>query len=282
MLINLFIYIYIYMNKLILIILLTAILFPPPIEKMRNNIKIILYLIGLICILQKSEGFGNIDAEALQNMASLYNSSTGVLKVNNLEASGYIKATGDVTTTGNIKSDKISTITADGYISTNLVKPTVTNKNLNIKGPSDQTLTLNGNNSKWIDLINTNVHIRGDITPVIPGKEPDKYSFLTSVPTEFRKNITTKGFIQNEPLTEYIAGLKGEINTAGTKINFQAVEKKLKNPLLVNAGLIELMPLSMKLAEEFKNKISNITSDIIYNKIKNKEYTLVGNILTFT
>ena len=79
------------MNRLILIILLTAILFPPPIEKMRNNIKIILYLIGLICILQKNEGFGNIDAEALQNMASLYNSSTGVLKVNNIEASGYGK-----------------------------------------------------------------------------------------------------------------------------------------------------------------------------------------------
>ena len=44
--------------------------------------------------MQKSEGFGNIDAEALQNMASLYNSSTGVLKVNNIEASGNITAAG--------------------------------------------------------------------------------------------------------------------------------------------------------------------------------------------
>ena len=50
--------------------------------------------------MQKSEGFGNIDAEALQNMASLYNSSTGVLKVNNLEASGNITTSGNVTATG--------------------------------------------------------------------------------------------------------------------------------------------------------------------------------------
>ena len=82
------------MLKLLLIVLIIVILFPPPIEKIRTNIRIIIGLTLIICILQKNEGFGNIDAEALQNMASLYNSSTGVLKVNNLEASGNITAKG--------------------------------------------------------------------------------------------------------------------------------------------------------------------------------------------
>ena len=82
------------MLKILLIVLIILTLFPPPIEKIRPNIRIIIGLTLIICILQKNEGFGNIDAEALQNMASLYNSSTGVLKVNNIEASGNITAAG--------------------------------------------------------------------------------------------------------------------------------------------------------------------------------------------
>lgn len=45
------------MLKLVLIIFLTLILFPPK-YKIRNNIKIIIYLIGIIYILQNIEGFG--------------------------------------------------------------------------------------------------------------------------------------------------------------------------------------------------------------------------------
>ena len=108
------------MNRLVLIFFLGIIIFHPC-YNIKRNIKIILFLIGLICILQKSEGFGNIDVEALQNMASLYNSSTGVLKVNNIEASGKITATsfgdittGNVTATGNVTTTGNVTVTGDG------------------------------------------------------------------------------------------------------------------------------------------------------------------------
>ena len=80
------------MNFNIFVIL--GILIFVPIHKLNINKKIIIYLLLLILFLKNNEGFGNIDAEALQNMASLYNSSTGILKVNNIEASGNITATG--------------------------------------------------------------------------------------------------------------------------------------------------------------------------------------------
>ena len=192
-------------NKYLFIIIFLLILFPPNINNIRLNIKIIIALIGIIIICNVNEGFGNIDAEALQNMASLYNSSTGVLKVNNLEASGNVKVTGDieasgnvkatgdieasgnVKATGNIKSDKISTITAGGYISTNLVKPTVKTEHLNILGPNDQKIILT--NGQYIDLINTNVHIDGNRKPGNAGQGPDNYKLYVSMPSEFRKEI---------------------------------------------------------------------------------------------
>jgi len=80
------------MNLNIFVIL--GILIFVPIHQLNIKKKIIIYLLLLILFLKNNEGFGNIDAEALQNMASLYNSSTGILKVNNIEASGNITAAG--------------------------------------------------------------------------------------------------------------------------------------------------------------------------------------------
>ena len=86
------------MLKIILIIFIIITLFPPPIEKIRYNIRVIIGLCAIIYVLQNIEGFGTgIDGEALRNIASLYNSADGTLKVKNLEASGTIEATGAIT-----------------------------------------------------------------------------------------------------------------------------------------------------------------------------------------
>ena len=104
------------MSKIILIIFIIITFFPPPIEKIRYNIRIILSLCVIIFILQNIEGFGTgIDGEALRNIASLYNSADGTLKVKNLEASGNIETTGGkITETGDIKSTD-GNVTATGY-----------------------------------------------------------------------------------------------------------------------------------------------------------------------
>ncbi len=82
------------MLKIILTFFLTLILFPPK-YKIRNNIKIIIYLIGIIFIFNNIEGFGTgIDGEALRNIASLYNNADGTLIVKNLKATGNITAAG--------------------------------------------------------------------------------------------------------------------------------------------------------------------------------------------
>ena len=97
------------MLKLVIIIFTLLTLFPPPIEKIRFNIRVIIGLCIIIFVLQNIEGFGTgIDGEALRNIASLYNSSNGTLKVKNLEATGKIEATGDITTSG-------GNVTATGY-----------------------------------------------------------------------------------------------------------------------------------------------------------------------
>jgi hypothetical protein len=177
------------MNRLVLIFFLGIIIFHPC-YNIKKNIKIILFLLGLIYILQKSEGFGNIDAEALQNMASLYNSSTGILKVNNIEASGYI--------------------------STNQIKPTDKTKGLNILGPNDQSLYFTEGQAKYIDLINTNIHIAGNRKPVIAGQEPDKYNLFVSMPSEFRENIVAK---KNITETGNITANRIDTNTLNGKNN---------------------------------------------------------------
>jgi len=182
-------------NKYLFIIIFLLIIFPPNLNNIRLNVKIIIALIGIIIICRVNEGFSNIDAEALQNMASLYNSSTGVLKVNNLEASGYI--------------------------STNLVKPTDKTKGLNILGPNDQSLYFTEGQWKYIDLINTNVHIAGNRKPIIDGQEPERYSFITSVPTEFKETITANDIklwkIDGLPDKEQIKILDPKTNSNKTK-----------------------------------------------------------------
>ena len=251
-------------NKYLFIIIFLLILFPPNINNIRLNVKIIIALIGIIIICNVNEGFGNIDAEALQNMASLYNSSTGVLKVNNLEASG------NITAKGNIKSDKISTITADGYISTNLVKPTVKTEHLNILGPNDQTISFTKGQYKYIDLINTDVHIAGNRKPVIAGQEPDKYKLYVSIPSEFRKeignittnditangNITTEGdvtanrFIANQPCYHYKSDVRiGRANdapfvTKSSSCNYLKENNKFTEDNVVIGGYSQVLAKS--------------------------------------
>jgi len=139
------------MNRLVLIFFLGIIIFHPC-YNIKKNIKIILFLIGLICILQKSEGFGNIDAEALQNMASLYNSSTGVLKVNNLEASGYIKA-GDYGEFGNAYIGPYKKTTGSNWIAVQHKDLPQDGNNYALSQKNDGTLNLNAKKDKYVNIL---------------------------------------------------------------------------------------------------------------------------------
>ena len=99
------------MSKIILIIFIIITFFPPPIEKIRYNIRIILSLCAIIFVLQNIEGFGTgIDGEALRNIASLYNNADGTLIVKNLTA------TGNITLDGALNTNEINILRTNGRI----------------------------------------------------------------------------------------------------------------------------------------------------------------------
>ena len=105
------------MLKFVLTILVILILFPPPIEKIRYNIRIIIGLSIIIFIFNNIEGFGTgIDGEALRNIASLYNNADGTLNVRNLKATGNITADGNITTDGALNTNEINILRTNGRI----------------------------------------------------------------------------------------------------------------------------------------------------------------------
>ena len=83
-----------------LIIIITILVFVP-IQQLPIRRKLLIYLVLVLLALQNIEGFGTgIDGEALRNIASLYNSADGTLKVKNIHASGDIKVDGKIESDG--------------------------------------------------------------------------------------------------------------------------------------------------------------------------------------
>ena len=202
-------------------------------------------------------------------MASLYNSSTGVLKVNNLEASGNITAKGY----GQFGHAHIGTWGNDyAMFSHNKFKSEGSSYSM-LQGSNGDTfinskdtvyLRKNNNDADDVRIKNGNITATGNVTA--------------------EGNVTSKGdILYKTPSNEEIKLKKYGIE--GLKIDVSNLDKilKMSPEKNINVRVPLAGSISGKIAVKYKDFVSN---DDLYknidNKLKNKQYKKSGNTITFT